>query len=591
MTTLKRLLLATTILSAAGAWAATAAPQEGARIILAQQAAPDADKKPEGRPGKPAPAQPRRPDAPTRPTPPAAQQPSPRQPSAPQPAQRREAPQRPSAQQAEPPRRPGAPAAQTPQQRREQPPAAQTPQPRREQGPAAQTPQQRRDEAPAAQSPERRREQTPAAQTPERPRDQSPAAQPPEQRREQAPAAQTPDRRRDQSPAAQTPEQRREQPPAAQTPQPRREQQPPAAQTPEQRREQQPPAAQTPEQRREQMQRPAQPGQPQQPDTQRPAIRSAPQTQPSAAQPRRIEDVRQQRREERRGNQTIIVEGDRTIIREGDRTFIRRDESQRFRFNARDVRVDRRGDEVRTVAIRPDGSQIITITDDDGRLLRRLRRDPRGREVVIIDNSFRPGPRYGAGFAGFVVALPPPVIRIPRERYIVEADHADEELIYETLIAPPVEHIERRYTLDEIRYSPQLRDRMPRIDIDTVNFDSGSWEVTPDQVDRLAPVADAIRRAIDRNPNEVYLIEGHTDAVGADEDNLSLSDRRAESVAQVLSEQFQIPPENLTTQGYGEQQLKIPTEGPERQNRRVTVRRITPLLTGEAQQSGAPVPR
>ena len=87
---------------------------------------------------------------------------------------------------------------------------------------------------------------------------------------------------------------------------------------------------------------------------------------------------------------------------------------------------------------------------------------------------------------------------------------------------------------------------------------------------------------IEQNPREVFLIEGHTDAVGPDDDNLSLSDRRAESVAIALTQQFNVPPENLTTQGYGEQYLKIPTQGPERANRRVTVRRITPLLTGEA---------
>ena len=68
----------------------------------------------------------------------------------------------------------------------------------------------------------------------------------------------------------------------------------------------------------------------------------------------------------------------------------------------------------------------------------------------------------------------------------------------------------------------------------------------------------------DANANEVFLIEGHTDAVGTEEDNLSLSDRRAEAVAVALTEQFQIPPENLTTQGYGEQQLKVPVQGPER---------------------------
>jgi hypothetical protein len=47
---------------------------------------------------------------------------------------------------------------------------------------------------------------------------------------------------------------------------------------------------------------------------------------------------------------------------------------------------------------------------------------------------------------------------------------------------------------------------------------------------------------------------------------------------------FDIPPENLVTQGYGEDQLKLETEAAERQNRRVAVRRITPLLQGVAQQ-------
>ena len=99
---------------------------------------------------------------------------------------------------------------------------------------------------------------------------------------------------------------------------------------------------------------------------------------------------------------------------------------------------------------------------------------------------------------------------------------------------------------------------MPRVDLDTITFETGSWEITPDQIDRLAVIAKAIKQAIARNPDEVFLIEGHTDAVGADVDNLSLSDRRAESVAVALTEQFQVPAENLTTQGYGEQHLKVP---------------------------------
>ncbi|MDV6321647.1 hypothetical protein, partial [Chromohalobacter sp. HP20-39] len=72
---------------------------------------------------------------------------------------------------------------------------------------------------------------------------------------------------------------------------------------------------------------------------------------------------------------------------------------------------------------------------------------------------------------GYFVSLPPPVLRIPENRYIVEAEDAPPELIYDTLIAPPVERIERPYSLDEIRYSPSVRQRMPSIDVDSINFE------------------------------------------------------------------------------------------------------------------------
>ena len=60
--------------------------------------------------------------------------------------------------------------------------------------------------------------------------------------------------------------------------------------------------------------------------------------------------------------------------------------------------------------IRPDGTQIITVIGRDGQLLRRIRSDDRGREIIIIDNSYRGSPR---GFGGFYVDLAPPMVRIP----------------------------------------------------------------------------------------------------------------------------------------------------------------------------------
>ena len=277
------------------------------------------------------------------------------------------------------------------------------------------------------------------------------------------------------------------------------------------------------------------------------------------------------------GGRTVITEPGRVIVEDpSGRSFIQHNEVDRFRYGARDVQVIREGRDTRTVVIRPDGTQIITVTGDDGQLLRRIRRDDRGREVIIIDNSYRDPSAVG----GFYVDLPPPVIRIPRDRYIVESEDASPELIYDTMLAPPVERIQRRYSLNEIRYSPSVRQLMPSIDLDTINFETGSWEIPPDQAVKLQVIADGLKRAIERNPREVFLIEGHTDAVGNDVDNLSLSDRRAQSAAELLTRQFQVPEENLTSQGYGKQYLKIPTDGPERRNRRVTVRRITPLLNG-----------
>jgi hypothetical protein len=131
---------------------------------------------------------------------------------------------------------------------------------------------------------------------------------------------------------------------------------------------------------------------------------------------------------------------------------------------------------------------------------------------------------------------------------------------------------------------------MRRIDLDDINFEFGSWEVDPSEYGKLERVARAMQRVIARNPNEVFMIEGYTDAVGSPEDNLSLSDRRAESVAEVLTEEFQVPFENLVTQGYGEDYLKVPTQQAERLNRRVAVRRITPLLARGDEPPGRAVP-
>jgi len=111
-----------------------------------------------------------------------------------------------------------------------------------------------------------------------------------------------------------------------------------------------------------------------------------------------------------------------------------------------------------------------------------------------------------------------------------------------------------------------------------VTFEFGSAVLPDDQIAQVQSVGEAIRNVLAADPSQVFLVEGHTDAVGSDIANLALSDRRAETVAEILTYYFGIPAENMVTQGYGEQYLKVPTTAPERQNRRVAFRNITPLM-------------
>ena len=192
----------------------------------------------------------------------------------------------------------------------------------------------------------------------------------------------------------------------------------------------------------------------------------------------------------------------------------------------------------------------------DGRDRRRDRRD-RG-DIRIIINV-------------------PVGMTIPVERYVVPA-YAPLPLIRETLLAPPVIPVERIYSIQEVTQSERLRTAMPRIDLDTITFGFDQAFIPRDQLNRLDDIGQTMAEIVDGRPNEVFLLEGHTDAVGSSLYNLQLSELRAYSVKTALVGRYGIPEENLVTEGYGEEFLKIPTQEEERLNRRVTVRRITPLV-------------
>lgn len=137
---------------------------------------------------------------------------------------------------------------------------------------------------------------------------------------------------------------------------------------------------------------------------------------------------------------------------------------------------------------------------------------------------------------------------------------------------------EQRTTVRELKRRPELRRMAPSIDIQSINFATGSAEIPRSQYQKVEAIARAMERILRRNRREVFLIEGHTDAVGSFASNQRLSEERADSLRSVLIREFGIPRGALETVGYGEEFLLVPTQNEEWRNRRVTLRRVTEVL-------------
>jgi outer membrane protein OmpA-like peptidoglycan-associated protein len=85
-----------------------------------------------------------------------------------------------------------------------------------------------------------------------------------------------------------------------------------------------------------------------------------------------------------------------------------------------------------------------------------------------------------------------------------------------------------------------------------------------------AAVLDEAASTLKANPNTVINVKGYCDAIGSENYNLKLSDRRADSVVDYLVKAG-IPSSQLTPHGYGKTDFVAPNDTAEgrAQNRRV----------------------
>jgi outer membrane protein OmpA-like peptidoglycan-associated protein len=277
-----------------------------------------------------------------------------------------------------------------------------------------------------------------------------------------------------------------------------------------------------------------------------------------------------------------ILQGDEEVVsNSGDRVVIENNGQFRVLRND-DVLLRRPGAEIttyeyndgstRNVVSYDDGTVVETVRAANGQVLRRTRTLQDGTEVVLFDDTQQ---------AEQVVVneLPQATEAGTRNRVIYEGE-SDADELERALAAQSEIPVNRRFSLNQVRNIDRVRELVPEVTVNNINFETGSAAIRAEEAEELRALGLAMRAAIERNPGEVFLIEGHTDAVGSYALNLALSDRRAESVALALTEYFDVPPENMVLQGYGESDLLIETQVSERANRRAAIRRITPLLQG-----------
>ena len=101
-----------------------------------------------------------------------------------------------------------------------------------------------------------------------------------------------------------------------------------------------------------------------------------------------------------------------------------------------------------------------------------------------------------------------------------------------------------------------------------LDFDSGRADIKPQYRDQIAKVADYMKQY----PTTTAVIEGHTDSIGSPENNLKLSQQRAENVVSFLVDKLGIDRSRLSAKGYGSTRRVSYDDTPEgrQQNRRIS---------------------
>src|SRR6267154_1607258 len=126
----------------------------------------------------------------------------------------------------------------------------------------------------------------------------------------------------------------------------------------------------------------------------------------------------------------------------------------------------------------------------------------------------------------------------------------------------------RSLSLGEREEIAELASTKPNIDLD-IQFDYNSAEISKTSLPSVQELGKALS-----NPDlkgSTFVVAGHTDAIGGEEYNQGLSERRADTIKRYLTEKYGIAGADLVTVGYGKTKPKDPSAPTDAINRRVQV--------------------
>jgi len=126
----------------------------------------------------------------------------------------------------------------------------------------------------------------------------------------------------------------------------------------------------------------------------------------------------------------------------------------------------------------------------------------------------------------------------------------------------------RSLSLSEREEVAQLAANKPKIDLE-IHFDYDSAAISKSSMQAVQELGKALA-----NPSlkgSTFVVAGHTDAIGTEQYNQGLSERRADTIKRYLSEKYGINGSDLVTVGYGKTKPKDPNAPMDPANRRVQV--------------------